>query len=152
MYTCTKIYQLDLIPTFKKNKVKVLLILPWIAASTNEVGFHVGPAYPSPASASTARCPLQLGIGWSNVSEVPCSRKPNHYSTSVASHSPVDTAGSTGAMWVKFLAQGNNRKQHCLGIESGSPGSKANHKLLGPCRKVKVNVKDSEAKIGIKML
>ena len=55
MYTCTKIYQLDLIPTFKKNKVKVLLILPWIAASTNEVGFHVGPAFPSSASASTTK-------------------------------------------------------------------------------------------------
>ena len=42
------------------KKVKVLLLLLWIAASTNEEGFHVGPALPSPASASTARYPLQL--------------------------------------------------------------------------------------------
>ena len=27
----------------KVIKVKALYILPWIAASTNEVGFHVGP-------------------------------------------------------------------------------------------------------------
>ena len=40
-----------------KVKVNVLLILPWIA---NKVGFHVGPAFPSPASASIARYPLQL--------------------------------------------------------------------------------------------
>ena len=42
------------------KKVKVLLFLLWIAASTNEEGFHVGPALPSPASAITARYPLQL--------------------------------------------------------------------------------------------
>ena len=41
--------------------IKVLLILPQIAASINEVGFHAAPAFPSPASASTARYPLQLG-------------------------------------------------------------------------------------------
>ena len=39
----------------------VLLISPWIVASTNEVGFHVGAAFPFPASASTARYSLQLG-------------------------------------------------------------------------------------------
>ena len=38
-----------------------LLSLPSIAASTNEVGFHADPAFPSPASASTARYLLQLG-------------------------------------------------------------------------------------------
>ena len=43
----------------KPTEVKVL-ILPWIATSTNEVGFHVGPTFPSPASTSTARYPLQL--------------------------------------------------------------------------------------------
>ena len=37
--------------------------------------------------------------------------------TGVASHSPINTAGSTGAMQVKFLAQGINSKQQCLGIE-----------------------------------
>ena len=40
--------------------VLVLLILPWIAASTNEVGFHASPAFPSLAGASAARYPLQL--------------------------------------------------------------------------------------------
>ena len=37
------------------------------------------------------------------------------------------TAGLAGAMRVKFLAQGNNNKQHCLGIEPGPPGS---HRLI----------------------
>ena len=53
--------------------------------------------------------------------------------TGVTSHSPINTAGSTGAMRVKFLAQGNNSKQHRLGIEPGSPGSQADSKPLGHC-------------------
>ena len=40
--------------------VLVLLILPWIATSTNEVGFHANPFFPSLAGASAARYPLQL--------------------------------------------------------------------------------------------
>ena len=40
---------------------KVLLILPWIAASTNKVGFHIGPAFPSPASTSTGRLFITAG-------------------------------------------------------------------------------------------
>ena len=42
------------------------------------------------------------------------------------------TAGSAGAMQVKFLAQGNNSKQQCLGIEPGSVGSQADPKPLKP--------------------
>ena len=52
--------------------------------------------------------------------------------TGVASHSPINTAGSTGAMRVKFLAQGNNSKQQCLGIKPGSVGSQADPKPLKP--------------------
>ena len=52
--------------------------------------------------------------------------------TSVASHFPINTAGSTGAMRVKFLAQGNNSKQLYLGIEPGSVGSQADPKPLKP--------------------
>ena len=59
-----------------------------MATSTNEVGFRVGPALPSPANAGY---PLYSWVGWSNVSKVSCSRK--------------------------------HDKQHCLGIEPGSPGS-----------------------------
>ena len=50
----------------------------------------------------------------------------------VASHSSINTAGSTGAMRVKFLAQGNNSKRQCLGIKPGSPGSQADPKPLMP--------------------
>ena len=32
-----------------------IINLSWMAASTNEVGFHVSPTFPSPASASTTR-------------------------------------------------------------------------------------------------
>ena len=46
---------------FMCTKVKVLLILPWIATSTNEVGFHIGPAFPSPAIASTGRLFITAG-------------------------------------------------------------------------------------------
>ena len=35
---------------FTLHIVKVLLILSWIATSTNEVGFHAGPAFPSLAT------------------------------------------------------------------------------------------------------
>ena len=52
--------------------------------------------------------------------------------TGIASHSPINTAESTGAMRVKFLAQGDNSKQQCLGIEPGSPGSQADPKPLMP--------------------
>ena len=52
--------------------------------------------------------------------------------TSVTSHFPINTAGSTGAMRVKFLAQGNNSKQLYLGIEPGSVGSQADPKPLKP--------------------
>ena len=52
--------------------------------------------------------------------------------TSVASHFPINTAGSNGAMRVKFLAQGNNSKQLYLGIEPGSVGSQADPKPLKP--------------------
>ena len=52
--------------------------------------------------------------------------------TSVASHFPINTAGSTGTMRVKFLAQGNNSKQLYLGIEPGSVGSQADPKPLKP--------------------
>ena len=49
-------------------KVKVLFILPWIAASTNEVGFHAGPVYlPQPSLKAARSWP---GVGWSNASEV----------------------------------------------------------------------------------
>ena len=48
----------------------------------------------------------------------------------VASHSPSNTAGSTGPMRVKFLAQRNNSKRQCLEIEPGSVGSQADPKPL----------------------
>ena len=44
--------------------------------------------------------------------------------TGVASHPPINTAGSTGAMRVKFL--GSRKQQQtaeCLRIEPGSVGS-----------------------------
>ena len=37
------------------------------------------------------------------------------------------TAGLAEAVRVKFLAQGNNNKQNCLGIKPGPPGS---HRLI----------------------
>ena len=43
-----------------KVKVKVLL-LPWIAASTNEVGFHVGPALPFPGKWEHCQVPITAG-------------------------------------------------------------------------------------------
>ena len=55
-----------------------------------------------------------------------------HYSWEAGANSPINTAGSTGAMQVKFLAQGNNSKQLCLGIEPGSVGSQADPKPLKP--------------------
>ena len=65
--------------------------------------------------------------------------------TSVASHFPINTAGSTGAMRVKFLAQGNNSKQLYLGIEPGSVGSQADPKPLKPQlpHELKTNVRIS---------
>ena len=45
---------------------------------------------------------------------------------------PQFTAGSTGAMRVKFLAQGSNSKQQYLRIEPGSVGSQADPKPLKP--------------------
>ena len=42
-------------------KVEVATSYYWIAPFTNEVGFRVGPAFSSPACASTASYPLQLG-------------------------------------------------------------------------------------------
>ena len=53
-------------------------ILPWIAASINEVGYRAGPAFPSPASATLPGIQYSW-VGWSNVSEVSCSRKYNHW-------------------------------------------------------------------------
>ena len=58
------------------SKGKVLLILPWIATSTNEVNFHVGPAFPSPASEALPGT-HDSWVGWSNVREVSCSGKHN---------------------------------------------------------------------------
>ena len=55
---------------------KVLLILPWIAISTNEVGFHAGPAFPSSASEALPGT-HDSWVGWSNVSEASCSLKHN---------------------------------------------------------------------------
>ena len=51
--------------------------------------------------------------------------------TGVASHFPINTTGSTGAMLVNFLAQGNHSKQHCLGIEPGFLGPQDDPKSLG---------------------
>ena len=58
---------------FTLHIVKILLILPWIAISTNEVGFHAGPAFPSSASEALPG----THDSWSNVSEVSCSGKHN---------------------------------------------------------------------------
>ena len=80
---------------------------------------HAG--FPSPASASTAGYPLQLsGL----------SRKHNHWCwlTFPNQYSQVDWSNVT----IKFLNQGNNSKQHHLGINPESPGSQADPKLYRP--------------------
>ena len=84
--------------------------------------------YLSPASAALPGTHYSW-VGRSNVSNVSCSRKHNHWFTS---YSPINTAGPTGAMRVKFLAQGKNSKQQCLGIEPVSVGSQADPKPLKP--------------------
>ena len=110
-----------------KVKVKVLLLLPWIATYTRFVGFHAGPAY---LSQQVSHC---SSVGWSNVSQVPCSRNTQPPGLP---HTPVRTTGSTGARRVKFLAQGNNNSRRvCQGIESGILHYQANAptiKLLLP--------------------
>ena len=67
-------------------KVKVLLILPWIATFINEVGFCAGLAFPSPTSeALPSTRDSWVGrsnasdswVGRSNASEVSCSGKHN---------------------------------------------------------------------------
>ena len=93
-------------------RVNVLLILPWTATSTRFVGFHAGPAYLPQRVPGTH----YSWVGLSNVTQVPCSK---NTATRVALHSPVRTAGSTGARQVKFLAQGNNNRRVCQGIEPG---------------------------------
>ena len=59
----------------------------------------MGPAFTFPSGASTARYPLQLGR-LEQCEEVSCSRTHNHWCCLTF---PNYTAGSTGAMWVKFL-------------------------------------------------
>ena len=80
------------------------LILPWIAASTN----HAGLAFPFPALPGTH----YSWVGWSNVSNVSCSRKHNQWCCLAFPN--YNTAGSNGAM-----ANASNipcySKQQCWG-------------------------------------
>ena len=81
-------------------KVNALLILPWLATSTNEVGFHMRPFL-------SQLMPVLSGthyswVGRSNVSEISCSRK--NTITGFAWHSPINRAGSTGVSLSKELS------------------------------------------------
>ena len=62
----------------KGEGIEVLLILSWIATSTNEVGFYAG-SYSLITFLSTARYTLCSWVGWRSVSKVICSRKHNHW-------------------------------------------------------------------------
>ena len=61
---------------FTLHIVMVLLILSWIAISTDEVGFHAGPAFPSSAIEALPGT-HDSWVGWSNVSKASCSGKHN---------------------------------------------------------------------------
>ena len=87
-------------------KATVLLLLPWIAASTNGVGFLCMRVQllPSP-TLSILLVPVLLGSYPLGVMWVKFVAQGNT-TNGVALHFPTNMAGSTGTMLVKFLAQG----------------------------------------------
>ena len=84
---------------YRYVKVKVLLMLLWIATSTWS-RFSCGSSFYLPQLIPALPGTHYSCIGWSNVGEVSCSRIHNYWNCLTF---PNYTAGLTGAMWVKFL-------------------------------------------------